>query len=80
MQDTNLNSGTPIFKTICELWLFLNNPILHAKSFHFKNQTHIEHLDAELNTPSAWNSLLLAKVSKITPPANANSCEFWNWG
>ena len=30
-----------------------------------------------MNTPSAWNSLLLAKVSKITPPSNANSCEFW---
>ena len=30
-----------------------------------------------MNTPSAWDSLLLAKVSKITPSSYANSCEFW---
>ena len=32
-----------------------------------------------MNTPSALDSLLLAKMLKITPPFNANYCEFWNW-
>ena len=30
-----------------------------------------------MNITSARDSLLLAKVSNITPPSNANSCEFW---
>ena len=33
-----------------------------------------------MNTSSAWDSSLLAKVLKITPPSIANSCEFWNLG
>ena len=46
------------------LWVmtFWNNFISHAKRFHFKSQTHIEHLSAEMNTLSAWNPLLLAKA------------------
>ena len=60
------------------LWVmtFRNNPLSQAKRFHFKIQNHIEHSSAEMNTTSAWDSLLLAKVSKLTPPSNANSCEF----
>ena len=42
MQDANLNSGTPIFKI--RIWHdFLKNPFSHAKRFHFKSQTPIEH-------------------------------------
>ena len=55
---------------------FLNNPLSHAKRFPFKSQNHIEHYSAKMNNPSALDLLLLAKVSKITPPSNANSCEF----
>ena len=51
MQNANLNSGTLIFK-IRNL-TFFNNPISHAKRFHFKSQTHIEHKSAEMNTQSA---------------------------
>ena len=72
MQDAILNSGTPIFKIRILLWhnlwvmTFWNNPRSHAKHFYFKSQTHIEHSSAEMNTTSAWDSLLLDKVSKIT--------------
>ena len=55
---------------------FWNNPRSHAKRFHVKSQNHIEHYSAKMNNPSALDLLLLAKVSKITPPFNANSCEF----
>ena len=43
---------------------FWNNPLSQAKRFHFKSQTHIEHYSARIKTPSAWDSLLLAKVLK----------------
>ena len=64
------------------LWVinFWNNPLLHAKCFHLKSQTQIEHYSSEINTPPVWDSLLLDKVSKITPPSNANSCIFLKWG
>ena len=55
---------------------FLNNPLPRAKRFYFKRQTHIEHDNAKMKTLSAQESLLLAKVLKITPPPNANSYEF----
>ena len=42
-----------------------NNLLSHAKCFHFKGQTHIEHLCADMNIPSARDSLLFAKVSKL---------------
>ena len=80
MQDAHLNSGTPIFKIrILAQFVshdFWNNPLSRTKHFHFNSQTHIEHNHAEMNIPSAWDSLLLAKVLKITPPSNAKSCEF----
>ena len=54
MQDANLNGDTPIFKLrILAQFVshaFWNDPILHAKRFPFKSQTHIEHLSAEMNT------------------------------
>ena len=57
MKDANLNSGTPIFKGRILAQIrspdCLNNPLSHAKRLHFKSQTHIEHLSAEMNTPSA---------------------------
>ena len=49
-----------------------NNPISRAKRLHFKSQTHIEHYSAQMNTPSAGDLLLLAKVSIITPLSSAN--------
>ena len=69
MQDDNLNSGTPIFK-IRILAQFVSNdftkvPPFTRKRFYFKRQTHIEHSSAEMNTSTAWDSLLLAKVSKL---------------
>ena len=77
-----MNSGIPIL-IIRILAQFVSNdfskyppPLSHAKRFHFKTQTHIDLSSAKMNTPSAWDSLLLAKVSKITPPSNANSCDF----
>ena len=81
MQDANLNSGTHLFKIrilpkFVSRDFFLNNPLSRTKRFHFKKQTNIEHYSAEMHAPSARDSLLLAKVSKITPPSNANSCEF----
>ena len=46
MQDANLNSGTPIFKIRIlaqfVIMTFLNNPISHAKGYHFNGQTHID--------------------------------------
>ena len=57
MKNSNLNSGTPIFKI--RIWRKLgvltvwNNPLSHAKRLHSKSQTHIEHLSAEMNTPFA---------------------------
>ena len=79
--DTHLNSGTPILK-ICilaqiVLWLFEISHFHTQNVFYFKGQIHIEHLSTEMNIPPAWDSLLLAKVSKITPPSNANSCYFF---
>ena len=32
-----------------------------------------------MNTPSALDTLLLAKMSKFTPTFNADCCEFRNW-
>ena len=65
----------PIFKI-----RFWKNRLSLAKHFPFKSQAHIEHLSAKMSTPSALDSLLLAKVSKITLPSNAYSCDFLNWG
>ena len=47
MKNSNLKSGTPIFKI--HIWRKLgvltvwNNPLSHAKRLHSKSQTHIEH-------------------------------------
>ena len=72
MQDANLNSGTPFSKFAFwhNLWItnFGEKKLSHAKRLHFKSQTRIEHSSAEMNTTFALDSLLLAKVSKITPP------------
>ena len=85
MQNAHyLNSCTqdPIFK-LHILAQFVSHYLLKyplsratGKRFHFKNQTHIKHYSAKMNAPSARDSLLLTKVSKINPPSNANSCEF----
>ena len=45
MQDAHLNSSTPIFK-IRNLAQFVSRDFSPAKRFHFKSQTHVEHLNA----------------------------------
>ena len=69
MHDAHLNCGTPIFKIhILAQFVshhFRNNQISRAKRLYFKSQTHIENYNPEINTPSAWDSLLYAKCLKL---------------
>ena len=75
----HLNSSSSIFKIriLAQFVIsdFTNNTLLHTKRFYFKRQTHIEHSSAKMNIQTARDSLLLAKMSKITPPSDAYSCE-----
>ena len=64
MQDAHLNSGTPIFK-IRILAQFVSHDFFEITHFHAQN-IFISNgkliLNTEINTPSARDSLLLAKV------------------